>query len=102
MRSASSGSSLAVRSSGLQPEVSAVAGNWTAPDADMDFLEAVVHSVIVGRVVGVSAVDRSRVEVTLADGTVAVEVGSSGFRSLLPKPGWQRRGTRTEYAPYTG
>ena len=79
-------------------------GRWELgrTDADMEFLENVVHSVIAGRVVEVSAVDRSRVEVTLPDGTVAVEVGSSGCRSLLPKPGWQRRGRRTEYAPYEG
>lgn len=77
-------------------------GRWELDrkDADMAFLEDVVRSVIAGRVVEVSAADRSRVEVTLSDGTLAVEVGSSGCRSILPKPGWQRWGTRTEYAPY--
>ncbi len=56
----------------------------------MDFLEDVVRSVVAGRVVEVTAGDRSRIEVTLGDGSVAVETGSVGLRSLLPKPGWQR------------
>lgn len=77
-------------------------GRWELDrtTADLDFLEDVVRSVIAGRVVEVSAGDRSRVEVTLADGSSAVETGSVGIRSVLPKPGWQRWGRRTEYAPY--
>ena len=68
--------------------------------ADLDFLEDVVRSVIAGRVVEVSAGDRSRVEVTLADGTSAVETGSVGIRSVLPNPGWRKWGHRADYAPY--
>lgn len=67
---------------------------------DMDFLEDVVRSVVAGRVVEVTAGDRSRLEVTLADGSLAVETGSVGLRSLLPKPGWRRWGRRITYAPY--
>jgi hypothetical protein len=79
-------------------------GRWElgrSPE-DMDFLQDVVSSVVAGRVVEVRAGDRSRIEVTLADGSVAVEIGGVGLRSLLPKPGWQRWGRRIEYAPYLG
>lgn len=67
---------------------------------DVAFLEDVVRSVVAGRVSEVSAGDRSHVEVTLADGTVAAETGSVGLRGLLPKPGWKRSSKRVEYAPY--
>jgi len=79
-------------------------GRWELgrDDDDAAFLEDIVRSVVAGRVVEVSAGDRSRVEVTLTDGTVAAETGSVGFRSLLPKPGWKRSGGRVEYAPYLG
>jgi hypothetical protein len=54
---------------------------------DVDFLEDVARSVIAGRVVEVFGPNRSRVEVTLADGTQAVETGYNGLRACLPKPG---------------
>ncbi len=77
-------------------------GRWELgrDEADAAFLEDIVRSVVAGRVVEVSAGDRSKVEVTLADGTVATETGGVGLRSLLPKPGWKRSGERVEYAPY--
>lgn len=40
---------------------------------------------------------RSRVEVTLADGTAIVE---TGYASLLPTPGWVKRGPVVQYRPY--
>ncbi len=77
-------------------------GQWELgrTDEDIDFLEDVVRSVVAGRVVEVHAGDRSRIEVTLSDGFLAVETGSVGLRGLLPKPGWRRWGRRIEYAPY--
>lgn len=79
-------------------------GRWELDRSaeSMDFLEDVVRSVVAGRVVEVTAGDRSRIEVTLSDGSVAVETGRVGIRSLLPKPDWQRWGRRIEYAPYLG
>lgn len=79
-------------------------GRWE-PDRSaesMEFLEDVVRSVVAGRVVEVTAGDRSRIQVTLSDGSVAVETGRVGVRSLLPKPGWRRWGRRIRYAPYLG
>ncbi len=66
----------------------------------MDVLEDVVRSVVAGRVSEVVAGDRSRGEVTLADGSVAAETVSTGLRSLLPKPFGRRWVQRIEYSPY--
>ncbi|MBC7597300.1 MAG: hypothetical protein H7288_25835 [Kineosporiaceae bacterium] len=66
----------------------------------MDFLEDVVRSVIDGRVTEVFAPGRSRVEVTLRDGSVVAEAGYATLRGCLPLPGWVRRGRRVHYAPY--
>jgi hypothetical protein len=71
-------------------------------EEDAAFLDNIVRSVVAGRVLEVSAGDRSRVEVTLADGSVAVQTGRVGLRSLLPKPGWKRSSERVQYAPYEG
>lgn len=79
-------------------------GRWEldCSTESLDFLEDVVRSVVAGRVVEVTAGDRSRIEVMLSDGSSAVETGRVGVRSLLPKPGWRRWGRRIEYAPYVG
>lgn len=68
---------------------------------NVEFIEAVVRAVAAGRAVETSAVARSRVEVVLADGTVAHETGYEGCASiLLPLPGWTRWGRTTRYEPY--
>ena len=64
---------------------------------DVNFLTDVVRSVIAGRISEVLGPNRSRVEVTLSDGTTAVE---TGYSSLLLNPGWRRRGQKVQYAPY--
>ena len=81
---------------------SGLGGRWELglEDVDLDFLEDVVTSVIAGRVVAVRVGDRSRVEVTLEDGTLEVDTGRRGLRSLLPKPFWQSWGNRITYLPY--
>ncbi len=65
-----------------------------------DFLEALVRSVVAGRAKEVFTPHRSQVTVTLADGSTVTETGSVGLASLLPRPGWQRRGRTVRYQPY--
>ncbi len=69
-------------------------------EGDAAFLENVVRSVVADRVIDVSAGDRAKVEVSLADGTIEVQTQSVGLRSFLPKPGWTRLGERVQHAPY--
>lgn len=68
----------------------------------MDFIEDIVRSVIAGRVAEVRVANRSRVTVTLANGTLAVETGADGLSGCLPIPFWPRWGKRIEYAAYAG
>ncbi len=86
----------------LQVEAGHLGGLWElGRDAeDLAFLVDLVHSVVACRVVEVFGLARSRVEVTLSDGTVAVETGGVGPAGCLPVPGWVRRGRRVSYAPY--
>lgn len=81
-------------------------GRWELDrtEADAVFLEDLVRSVVAGRVVEVfGGRDRSRVVITLSDGSTATETGyAAGPRSLVPRPGWRRRGKRVQYAPYGG
>lgn len=76
-------------------------GRWELPRTAeaMDFFEDLIRSVVAGRVIEVLAADRSRVEVTLADGSKAIETGYEGWR---PRPGWRRKGDHRQYAPYQG
>jgi hypothetical protein len=66
----------------------------------LDFVEDLTRSVMAGRVSETYGFRRSRVEVTLADGTSASETGSAGLRGCLPQPLWRRRGRRIQYEPY--
>jgi hypothetical protein len=78
-------------------------GRWELDHstADLAFAEDVVRSVVAGRVREVRVSDRSRVSVTLADGSDAVETGGEGCRSVLPKPFWTRWGRHIQYLPYS-
>jgi hypothetical protein len=67
---------------------------------DLAFAEDVVRSVVAGRVREVRVSDRSRVSVTLADGSEAVETGGEGCLSIFPKPLWTRWGRHVQYLPY--
>jgi hypothetical protein len=69
-------------------------------DEDVDFVEAVVRSVVAGRVVEIFARDRSRLSITMPDGSREVETGYQGLRGCLPLPGWPRWGRAVRYAPY--
>jgi hypothetical protein len=65
------------------------------------FIEAIVRGVAAGGAQEVTALARSRVQVALADGTVAQETGYEGCASVLvPLPGWTRWGRITRYQPY--
>jgi hypothetical protein len=70
-------------------------------DYDVDFIEDVVRSVIAGRAGETFAPRRSRVDVTLGDGTVVHETGRDGCLSVLgPLVGWTRWGRQVRYLPY--
>ncbi len=69
-------------------------------ERDVDFIEAIVRSVVAGRVVEVFAPRRSRVTITLADGTTEVETGYDGLTGCLPLPMWPRWGRTVRYSPY--
>ncbi|GIM95018.1 hypothetical protein Ato02nite_068110 [Paractinoplanes toevensis] len=57
-------------------------------------------SVVAGRVSEVFAYRRSRVTVTLPDGSAAVETGYDGLTACLPLPLWPRWSPTTHYLPY--
>lgn len=68
---------------------------------DVRFVERVVRAAITGRVTEVSALARSRVEVTFEDGEVVHETGYEGCLAVsVPLPGWRRWGRIIHYEPY--
>lgn len=79
-------------------------GSWelSGDPVDVAFARAVIQAVADGRVVEVFGPDRSRVEVTMADGSVAGQTGygPAGLRGCLPVPGWKRAGRRVAYSPW--
>lgn len=82
-------------------EAGSPGGRWElqrTPE-DVAFLIDLVQSITAGRVREILGPKRSRLEVTLADGTTVAE---TGYRSVVPRPGWRRRGPTVEYESYTG
>lgn len=78
-------------------------GRWELGRSEEDaaYLEDIVRSVIAGQVVEVSGPgDRSRVTVTLSDGTKDAETGYVGLSGCLPRPGWKRLGRHIRYQPW--
>jgi hypothetical protein len=77
-------------------------GRWQlgSSQQDLDMFEAIVRSVVAGRVEEVRAAGRSRVKVTLADGTRLSETGYVAGPGCLPLPFWNRWGRRTCYTAY--
>jgi hypothetical protein len=67
---------------------------------DIEFLESIVRSVVEGRVTEVFGPSRSKVTVTLADGTRCWEQGADAGEGCLPMPFWTRWGRTVEYTPY--
>ncbi|WP_433012906.1 hypothetical protein [Kribbella sp. CA-294648] len=86
----------------LQVEAGHQGGRWELgrDEDDLLLLMDLVRSVVAGRVVEVFGPARSRVEVTLSDGTEQVEIGAQAPVGCLPVPGWMRLGRRVHYAPY--
>jgi hypothetical protein len=75
---------------------------WWELDRDHDavaFIEDVVRSVIAGRVYEVLGPARSRLVVTLSDGSQTHDTGYDAL-GLLPLPLWPRWGRRVSYTPY--
>ena len=78
-------------------------GRWELDRSldDVRFLADVVDAAVAGRVLETSALARSTVVVTSADGQVWRQTGYVGcLAPLLPLPGWRRWGTVTRYRPY--
>ncbi|MCX4744408.1 hypothetical protein OG455_02560 [Kitasatospora sp. NBC_01287] len=67
---------------------------------DLDFLAAVVRSVVAGRVRAVFAPGRAEVTVTLADGTHEKQNNARAPVGCLPLPFWPRWGKHLDYLPY--
>lgn len=76
-------------------------GRWELgrDDSDLSFLIDVVEAVVEGRVTETFGVRRSRVTVTMPDGSSESETGS-GPGGSLPRPFWARRGRVKRYPPY--
>ncbi len=76
-------------------------GRWElgTSQQELDMLEAIVRSVVTGRVEEVHAPGRSHLTVTLADGSQLSETGYEGCLPL-PLPFWKRWGRRTAYSAY--
>lgn len=76
-------------------------GRWELDytEADATFVESLVRAVIAGHVVETFAQSRSRVEITLDDGSVCRETGYTGILQV-PLPGWPRWGRKVRYEPY--
>lgn len=83
-------------------EVGEIGGRWEldAEAVTLAFLRDVVLSVLAGRVSEVFAYRRSRVTVTLSDGSVVSETGYDGLTACLPLPLWPRWARRVRYEPY--
>lgn len=80
-------------------------GRWELghDDAGVAMAKQLLAGVIAGRVVETIAPGRSRVVVTLDDGTTATETGYRGcLTALVVLPGWTRWGTTVRYEPYQG
>lgn len=88
---------------GLAVRVGDRGGFWDLnyTDENLQFASELVEAAIAGRVEERAALGRSRVTVTLPDGTTSEETGYEGCLTyLVPLPGWRRWGALTTYEPY--
>lgn len=83
-------------------QVGEIGGRWELGTAagDLTFLEDLVTSVIAGRVTEVFAYRRTRVTVTMPDGSTETETGYDGLAACLPLPLWPRWARTVHYRPY--
>jgi len=79
-------------------------GRWElgSDDEDLLLLEAIVRSVVAGRVTEIPAPGRSRVIVLLSDGQTQVETGYEAPVGCIPLPLWPRWSRTVRYSPYRG
>ncbi len=77
-------------------------GRWELAKTpeDVAWMARVASAVAHGRVRETFGPNRSRVEVTMEDGTSETETGYSPGSGWLPAPGWKRKGRTVEYASY--
>lgn len=68
--------------------------------AEVRLTPARPDALVAGRVSEVFGPGRSRVTVTLADGTSQSELGLTAPAGCLPLPFWTRWGRRVHYTPY--
>lgn len=78
-------------------------GRWELgyDSADLAHAKALLAAAVAGRVTETSAFGRSKVDVTLADGSTVTETGYEGcLPFLLVLPGWTKWGRKTKYESY--
>lgn len=84
--------------------VGSIGGQWSLSysDGDVAFAKQIIAAVVAGNVTERFAFARSRVTVTLDDGTSERQTGYDGCLSLLvPQPGWTRWGRLATFGPYS-
>jgi len=84
-------------------ELGRIGGRWELgyDSGDLGRAKALLGAAVAGRVTETTALGRSKVDVTLTDGTIVTETGYDGCLTILiPLPGWTTWGRTTQYEPY--
>jgi len=84
-------------------ELGRIGGRWELgyDSGDLARAKALLGAAVAGRVTETTALGRSKVDVTLTNGTVVTATGYDGCLTILiPLPGWTTWGRTTQYEPY--
>lgn len=84
-------------------ELGRIGGRWELgyDSGDLALAKALLGAATAGNVIETTALGRSKVDVTLTDGTIVTETGYDGcLMILIPLPGWKTWGRTTRYEPY--
>jgi len=84
-------------------ELGRIGGRWELgyDSDDLALAKALLGAAAAGRVTETTALGRSKVDVTLTDGTILSETGYDGCLTILiPLPGWTTWGRTKRYEPY--
>ncbi|OII22949.1 hypothetical protein [Frigoribacterium sp. MCBA15_019] len=84
-------------------ELGRIGGRWELgyDSGDLALAKALLGAAAAGNVIETTALGRSKVDVTLTDGTIVTETGYDGCLTILiPLPGWKTWGRTTRYEPY--
>lgn len=84
-------------------ELGRIGGRWELgyDSGDLACAKELLGAAVAGRVTETAALGRSKVDVTLTDGTHVTETGYDGCLTILiPLPGWTTWGRTTQYEPY--